>query len=140
MRFIGLDVGTKRVGIAISDKTNTIASPLKVIEFHDINKCIKEINEIIIANDITEVIIGLPKNMDNSLGFASERTMKFKSELENIVDTKVSLIDERLTTVEAENILINNDYRRDKRKKNIDTVAAVLILETYLKGRKNKNE
>ena len=137
MRYLGLDLGTKTCGIAISDRTNTLASFLKVIRFKDgdYKDLINEIIEIINEKKITEIALGLPKNMDNSCGFAAERSMNFKKILENEIDIPVNLIDERLTTVEAENILINLDKSREQRKKIIDGVAAVLILESFLKER-----
>ena len=142
MRYIGLDLGTKTCGIAISDRTNTLASFLKVVRFkdEDYKELIDEIKKIIEDNDITEIVLGLPKNMDNSCGFAAQRSMNFKEILEREIDIKINLIDERLTTVEAENILINLDKSRNQRKKIIDGVAAVLILESFLRERKIQDE
>ena len=142
MRYIGLDLGTKTCGIAISDRTNTLASFLKVVRFkdEDYKELINEIKKIINDNDITEIVLGLPKNMDNSYGFAAKRSMNFKEILEKEIDIKINLIDERLTTVEAENILINLDKSRNQRKKIIDGVAAVLILESFLRERKIQDE
>ena len=135
MRCLGLDLGTRTLGIAISDKTNFIASPLKTIRWdgEDYNLLFVELDNIIEANNITDLVLGLPKNMNNTLGFASERSMKFKEALENRYSLPVTLIDERLSTVEAENYLISADMSRKKRKKVIDGVAASLILDTYLK-------
>lgn len=142
MRYIGLDLGTKTCGVAISDRTNTLASLFKVINFksEDYESIIPELKQIISDKEITEIALGFPKNMDNSCGFASERSLKFKELLEKNIDIKVNLIDERLTTVEAENILINLDKSRKDRKKVIDGVSAVLILESFLRERKNQNE
>jgi putative Holliday junction resolvase len=135
MRCLGLDLGTRTLGIAISDKTNFIASPLKTIRWdgEDYNLLFVELDNIIEVNNITDLVLGLPKNMNNTLGFASERSMKFKEALENRYSLPVTLIDERLSTVEAENYLISADMSRKKRKKVIDGVAASLILDTYLK-------
>ena len=135
MRCLGLDLGTRTLGIAISDKTNFIASPLKTIRWdgEDYNLLFVELDNIIEVNSITDLVLGLPKNMNNTLGFASERSMKFKEALENRYSLPVTLIDERLSTVEAENYLISADMSRKKRKKVIDGVAASLILDTYLK-------
>ena len=136
MRVLAMDLGTKSLGLAISDKTNTLASPLKTLhfEYEDYKSLIPLLDRIIKENNITTLVLGLPKNMDNSLGFASERSLNFKKILEDNFSLEVVLIDERLTTIEAENILINNDLRRNKRKHIVDSVAAMLILETYLKG------
>lgn len=141
MRYLGLDVGTKTVGVAISDKTNTIASFMKVIRFDNEtkNKMFNELCQIISDYKITNVIIGLPKNMDNSLGFASQRSIDFKEELEKRIDVQFDFMDERLTTTEAENILINADIKRKSRKKVIDGVAATIILESYIRMKGNEN-
>lgn len=135
MRYLGLDLGTKTLGVAITDKTGTIARFLKVIHFksEDYDKALQEIVEIVKEYDIKKIALGLPKNMNNSLGFASERSLKFKEKLEKLIDIPIILIDERLSTVEAENILLNADMSRKKRKKVIDGVAAQIILETLIK-------
>ena len=136
MRYLGLDLGTRTLGISVSDKTNTIASPLKTIRFkeNDFESVIPELKSIVLEKGITDFVLGLPKNMNNSLGFASERSMTFKKLLEDNFFLPVHLVDERLTTVEAEHILLMNDTSRKKRKKVIDNVGSSLILDTYLKG------
>ena len=135
MRCLGLDLGTRTCGLAISDKTNFIASPLKTLRWDGENYDLlfAELDIIIKDYSITDLVLGLPKNMNNTLGFASERSLKFKEALEDRYGLKVVLIDERLTTVEAENYLISADMSRKNRKKVIDGVAASLILDTYLK-------
>ena len=133
MRYLGLDLGTKTLGLALSDKTNTISSPYKTIHFKDYEELVKILKDIVIEKNIGKFILGYPKNMNNTLGFAVERTNKFKEILENNFDLPIVLIDERLSSVEAENILIQTDMRRMKRKKVIDAYAASIILDTYLK-------
>ena len=135
MRCLGLDLGTRTCGLAMSDKTNFIASPFKTLKWDgdNYNLLFAELDNIIKDYSITDLVLGLPKNMNNTLGFASERSLKFKEALENRYQLKVTLIDERLSTVEAENYLISADMSRKKRKKVIDGVAASLILDTYLK-------
>lgn len=133
MRCLGLDLGTKTLGLALTDKTNTIASPYKTIRFQNYDELIKEIKEIVNEKGVGKFILGYPKNMNNSLGFAVERTNKFKSILEENFDLPIILIDERLSTTEAENILISTDTSRMKRKQVIDSYAAAIILDTYLK-------
>ena len=135
MRCLGLDLGTRTCGLAMSDKTNFIASPFKTLKWDGENYDLlfAELDTIIKDYGITDLVLGLPKNMNNTLGFASERSLKFKEALENRYQLKVTLIDERLSTVEAENYLISADMSRKKRKKVIDGVAASLILDTYLK-------
>ncbi|HAB66388.1 MAG TPA: Holliday junction resolvase RuvX [Firmicutes bacterium] len=139
MRSLGLDLGTKTLGLALSDKTNTIASPYKVLRYEneDYDMLFKELDIIIKEKEITNLVLGLPKNMNNSLGFASDRSLKFKDALENRYHLEVTLIDERLSTVEATNYLLEADMSRKKRKKVIDGVAASIILDTYLKMKGN---
>lgn len=133
MRYLGLDLGTKTLGLALTDKTNTIASPYKTIRFQNYDELIKEIKEIVNEKNVGKFILGYPKNMNNSLGFAVERTNKFKGILEENFDLPIILVDERLSTTEAENILISTDTSRMRRKQVIDSYAAAIILDTYLK-------
>ncbi len=133
MKCLGLDLGTKTLGLAISDSLGLIASPYKVIRYDDVNALIIELLDIIEKEKIEVLVLGLPKNMDNSMGFASERSLKFKELLEKKTDKKIVLVDERLSTVEAENILIGADVSRKNRKKVIDEMAAAIILDTYLR-------
>lgn len=142
MRFIGLDLGTKTVGIAISDKKNMIASPLKTLHFQEeqYTSVIEELRRIITEKEITEIVLGLPKNMDNSLGFAAERTLSFQKILEREFSLPIHLVDERLSTLEAEKILISCKKSRAKRKEVIDNVAGAIILDTYLRERRKKDE
>ena len=136
MKYLAMDVGTTTCGLALSDKLGVIASPYKVLRYNNVDELIKDIKEIIKEENVDELVLGLPKNMNNSLGFASERSLNFKSELENFADLKIHLVDERLSTIEAENILIGNDTSRQKRKKIIDAYAASIILDTFLKSKK----
>lgn len=136
MKYLALDLGTKTLGLAISDKLGIIASPYKVLRYDEVNKLIEELLVIIEAEKVDELVLGLPKNMNNSLGFASERSLNFKSLLEKKCTLPIHLVDERLSTMEAENILIGNDTSRQKRKKIIDAYAASIILDTFLKSKK----
>ncbi len=136
MKYLALDLGTKTLGLAISDKLGIIASPYKVLRYEDINKLIDELLVIIKEEQVDELVLGLPKNMNNSLGFASERSLNFKTLLETKCNLPIHLVDERLSTLEAENILIGNDTSRQKRKKIIDAYAASIILDTFLKSKK----
>ena len=140
MRYLGLDLGTKTLGIALSDRTNMIASPYKTLRFSedDYESLIPELKKIVSEYKITDFVLGLPKNMNNTLGFASERSLNFQKLLEKHFDIPVHLIDERLTTVEAEKILIHTEHSRRQRKKVVDNVASALILETYLRRKEEK--
>ena len=133
MKYLGLDLGTKTLGLAISDKLGLIANPYKVLKYNDINLLIEELKNIIKKEDIKGLVLGLPKNMNGSLGFAAERSLKFKEKLEEHIDLPIYLVDERLSTVEAENILIGADVSRKKRKQIVDGLAASIILENFLK-------
>lgn len=134
MRYLGLDLGTTSLGVAISDKTNTLVSPLTLIKFkkEDYNDALNKLMEIINDKNISKVVLGLPKNMDNSLGFAAQRSLNFKKILES-ENVEVILEDERLTTVEAIDIMKNNGLKRINEQNKTDVLSAVLILESYLK-------
>ena len=136
MKYLGLDLGTKTLGLAITDKYGTVSVPYKVLRYSDINKLIDELLIVINEEQIDEVVLGLPKNMNNSLGFASERSLNFKSILETKTNKKIHLVDERLSTKEAENILISTNTSREKRKKIIDAYAASIILDTYINSKR----
>ena len=140
-RFIGLDLGTTSLGVSITDKTNTIVSPLVLIKFkkEDYNTALKEVLDIIKEYNITDVVLGLPKNMDNSMGFAATRSINFKKKLEENNIT-VHLEDERLTTVEAINIMKNNGVKKINKSGNTDILSAVLILESYIKRIENEGK
>ena len=142
MRYLGLDLGTKTLGVAITDKTNTISTPLKTIRFNfeDYESSLDELSEIINKNNITEIALGIPRNMDGSYGFAADRSLKYKEMLENKFNINITLIDERLTSIEAHNILSNNGKKEKEHKKNVDAVAATLILDTFLKRKVSNNE
>ena len=137
MRIIGLDLGTKTLGVAVSDKLGFIASFYKTIFFESENyeSLIPIVKDLMDEFETNIVVLGLPKNMDNSLGFASERSMNFKKLLEDNLDIEVILEDERLSSVEANNVLIKGDVSRKKRKGKVDSVAASIILQRYLDRR-----
>ena len=134
MRFIGLDLGTKTLGVAVSDLTNIIASSLCIIRFsdNDYNSTYEPLKKIIDEYKITNIVLGLPKNMNNSIGFRGEATLEYKKMLESWFNLEVILVDERLTTVEATNYMLEANLSRKKRKKKIDSLAATIILQTYL--------
>ena len=133
MRILGLDYGTKRIGVALSDLTGTIASPLTTIFNNDINEVINEIGKLCDEYKVDTIVLGLPKNMNNTLGEEAKKVMDFKLQIEDKLKKQVVLIDERLTTVEAEKLLITADTSRKKRKASIDKIAASIILDSYLK-------
>lgn len=142
MRYLGLDLGTKTLGVSISDTSLLVASTYKTIRFNenDYEFALNSLEEIINEFNITKIVLGLPKNMDNTLGFASERSLNFKKMIENKYNIEVVLEDERLTSTLANNILIKNNTSRKKRKKKVDTLAANIILQSYLDKRKEEKQ
>lgn len=139
MRYLGLDLGTKTLGIAKSDPSGIIASSYKLLKFEneDYNSLIEPLKEIINELKVDKLVLGLPKNMDNSLGFASDRSLNFKKLIEDNIDIEVILQDERLSSVEANNLMIMGDTSRKNRKEKVDALAATIILQRYLDQRKD---
>ena len=138
MRYLGLDLGTKTLGLAMSDKLGIVASNYKILRHdNEYDKLISELKDIISENEIEALVLGFPKNMNNTVGERAEIALEFKNKLEKEFGLPVYMQDERLTTVQAENILISNNTSRKKRKKVIDGLAATIILQSYLdrKGR-----
>ena len=134
MRCLGLDLGSKTLGIAISDRTNFIASVYTTIFFKDENysSLIEPLREIVEKEDVGTLVLGLPKNMNNSLGTRAMITLEFKELLEKELGLPVVMEDERLTSVISNNILISANMSRNKRKKKVDGMAAEIILQSYL--------
>ncbi len=136
MRIMGIDYGDKNVGIALTDPTRTIASAYEIIRREDevaIKKTVKRIGEIIKEMEVTEIVLGYPKNMDGSEGFRCEKTILFKERLErNFKKIPVHLWDERLSTVGATHSLVEANLNKVEQKEVIDKMAAVFILEGYL--------
>ena len=141
MRILGLDFGSKTVGVALSDGLLLTAQGVETIERKDENKLRKtcaRIEELIAEYEITEIVLGLPKNMNNTEGERVEKTKAFGEMLERRTGLPVHYWDERLTTVAAEQILMESGVRRENRKAVIDKVAAGLILQGYLDCLKTK--
>lgn len=134
MRCLGLDLGSKTLGIAISDFTNSIASVYKTLYFSldDNYKTIEPLREIILKEGIDTLVLGLPKNMNNTLGKRALVTLEYKELLEKEFGLPVIMEDERLTSVISNNVLIEADMSRKKRKKRVDGIAAEIILQGYL--------
>lgn len=134
MRYMGLDLGSKTLGIAISDTTKTIANVLTTLRFcnEDYASLLEPLKSIIEDNSISKIILGYPKNMDNSIGERALITLEFKELLEKEFGLEVVMEDERLTSVISNNILLEADLSRKKRKRKVDGVAAEVILQSYL--------
>lgn len=136
MRIMGIDYGDSRTGIAMSDLLYSIVGTTTVIHSKNSEKTIEEILKLIRQNEVTEIVMGLPRNMDGSEGARAELCRSFAARLEAASGLSVNLWDERRTTVEAHNILSQHNYHGKKRKNTVDAVAASLILEGYLTFRK----
>ena len=134
MRYLGLDLGTRTLGISMSDTTLTIATAYKTIRFNenDYDSLFPKLREIIEEFDINKIVLGLPKNMNNTIGDRALTTLEFGNKLKDIFNIEVVMQDERLTTIEATNYMLEADISRKKRKKKIDSLAANIILQTYL--------
>ncbi len=135
MRIMGIDYGDSRTGIAMSDLLCSIVGSTTVIHSKNSEKTIQQILELIQKNQVTELVMGLPKNMDGTEGARAELCRSFANRLEAASGIPVKLWDERRTTVEAHNILSQHNYHGKKRKDTVDAVAASLILEGYLSFR-----
>ena len=135
-RIMGIDYGDARTGIAFSDLLCSIVGSTTVIHSKNTEVTVQKIRELAEANDVTEIVMGLPKNMDGTEGIRAELCREFAEKLKEATGLPVSMWDERRTTVEAHNILSQHNYHGKKRKNTVDAVAASLILEGYLTFRK----
>lgn len=138
MRSMGLDVGSKTLGVSISDAMGWTAQPIETIKINEQVKDYgyKRLKELIKEYEVTTVVVGLPKNMNGTIGPRGEISQEFAKTIEKKFKVSVVLWDERLTTMAAERVLLEADVSRGKRKKVIDKMAAVLILQGYLDSRK----
>lgn len=139
MRYIGLDLGSRTLGVSMSDPNGIIASGYTIIRHNEeYERLVDDVKKIVTDMKVDKIVLGLPKNMNGTIGPKGELSYKFKDMIEKSIDIEVILEDERLSTKEATNLLIKNDTSRKKRKKVIDSVAATIILQSYLD--KNKKE
>lgn len=135
MRILGLDHGTRRVGVALSDETHLIAQPLEYIAPEPFADFLTRLKEIIREKEIGLIVIGMPRNMDGSYGPAALKVQEFAAALKDAVTVPLKLWDERLTTTQAQKFLIEGGVRRDKRKEKVDKTAAAILLQSYLDSR-----
>ena len=136
MKYLGLDLGSRTLGIAVSDGTGLIASSYKTIRHNEeYERLLQEVKVIVEELNIQAIVLGFPKNMNNTIGPKGELSLSFKEQLEKILDIPVILQDERLTTKSATDMLIMGNVSRKDRKKVVDSVAATIILQTYLDRR-----
>lgn len=143
MRIMGLDFGAKTVGVAISDPLLITAQGIEIIrrkEENKLRKTLARIEELIVEYEVEEIVLGLPKHMNDTLGVRVELSYEFKDKLERRTGLPVHMWDERLTTVAADKAMIEAGLRREERKEHVDKVAAVFILQGYLDLRANKEK
>ncbi|MDE6661925.1 MAG: Holliday junction resolvase RuvX [Lachnospiraceae bacterium] len=141
MRIMGLDFGSKTVGVAISDPLLITAQGIEIIRRKDENKLrrtLARIEELIVEYEVGEIVLGFPKNMNDTIGERAELSLEFQEKLERRTGLPVVMWDERLTTVAADKTMMEAGVRREKRKEFVDKIAAVLILQGYLYYRAGK--
>ena len=142
-RIMGLDFGSKTVGVAISDPLFITAQGIEIIRRKDENhlrQTLSRIEALIEEYEVTEIVLGLPKNMNNTMGVRAELSLDFKEKLERRTGLPVSMWDERLTTVAADKAMMEAEIRRENRKEYVDMIAAVFILQGYLDFRRNSGK
>ena len=132
MRSLGLDIGDKRIGVALSDPAGILASPLTIINCRDNAADVAAITDIISRQQVKQVIVGLPRSMDGSLGKQAEKVKAFTEELCRHTEVRIDFRDERLTTVSAKRLMRAANTRKAKKKTRHDAIAAALILQGYL--------
>ncbi len=135
MRILGLDYGTKTVGVAVSDPLGLTAQGVETIERKSENKLrqtLARIETLVKEYEVEKIVLGFPKHMNNDIGERAKKSLEFKEMLERRTNLPVIMQDERMTTVEAERTLIESNVRRENRKKYVDKIAAVFILQGYL--------
>ena len=140
MRIMGLDYGSKTIGVAVSDPMGLTAQGIETItreEENKLRKSLRRIEELADQYQVGEIVLGFPKNMNNTIGERAEKALQLKETLERRLGLPVIMWDERLTTVEADRTLIEAGVRRENRKKYVDMIAAVFILQGYLDAKAN---
>ncbi len=143
MRVMGLDYGEKTVGVALSDELLLTAQPYETVVRDNpkqLRKTLQRLEAIIAAEHVEKIVLGFPKNMNNTEGERCERTVEFKEALERRTGLPVILWDERLTTVAADKAMMESGIRRENRKDYVDEIAAVLILQGYLEYLRNSGD
>ena len=134
MRILALDHGTKRIGVAVSDETRTIAQPLEYIPAEPFADFLARLKQLLVEKEIDFILVGLPRNMDGSYGPAALKVQTFVAALKDALTVPIKTWDERLTSAQANRVLIQGKVRRDKRKEKVDKMAAAILLQSYLDG------
>jgi len=134
MRILALDHGTKRVGVAVSDETKTIAQPLEYILTEPFAPFLERLKKLLVEKEVDLVLVGMPRNMDGSYCPAAQKVETFVAVLRGAIAVPIKTLDERLTSAQANRVLIQGNVRRDQRKENVDKMAAAILLQSYLDG------
>ncbi len=140
MRIMGLDYGSKTIGVAVSDPLGLTAQGVEIIrreEENKLRKSLRRVEELVKKYEVEEIVLGFPKNMNNTIGERAEKSLQLKETLERRLGLPVVMWDERLTTVEANRTLMETGVRRENRGKYVDMIAAVFILQGYLDAKAN---
>ena len=132
MRILALDHGTKRIGVAVSDETKTIAQPLEYILADPFAEFLERLKKLLAEKQVDFILVGMPRNMDGSYGPATQKVEAFIAVLKTAVTVPIKTWDERLTSTMANRVLIQGNVRRDKRKQKVDAMAAAILLQSYL--------
>ena len=138
MIYLGLDLGSKTLGVSVSDRTGIIASSLEVLRYNKYSDLLEKLDKIVEERKVDVFVLGNPLNLNGTASTRTEISLEFKSILENRYQKEVVMQDERLSTVTANRLLISNDTKRKNRKKVVDKVAATIILQSYLDRRNNE--
>jgi putative Holliday junction resolvase len=132
MRILALDHGTRRIGVAVSDETRTIAQPLEYILAEPFPEFLERLKKILLEKQVDFILIGMPRNMDGSYGPAAQKVETFIAVLKSAITVPIKTWDERLTSTMANRAMIQGNVRRDKRKEKVDAMAAAILLQSYL--------
>jgi putative Holliday junction resolvase len=138
MRALGLDVGEKRIGVALSDIMGILASPLTIIDASDEQKALHNISELCNSNEVERIVVGLPKSMDGSIGKQAQKVQAFCDSLAKVVSIPIETWDERLSSAAANRAMIAAGTKKDKKKQLRDAIAAAIILQGYLDRKSNE--
>ena len=138
MRALGLDVGHKRIGVALSDPEGIIASPLTIIDAMDTEQAINNISGLCNQYQVERIVVGMPRSMDGTLGKQAEAVQQFVGRVADTIKIKIDIWDERLSSIEADRAMIATGTKKDKKKKLRDAIAAAIILQGYLDRKRNE--
>jgi putative Holliday junction resolvase len=135
VRYLALDHGTRRIGVAVSDELKMIAQPLEFIPSEPADGFLRRLGEILAERQVELILVGMPRNMDGTYGPAAEKVREFVAALKERFPMPIKTWDERLTSAQANRVLLQGNVRRDQRKQKVDAMAAAILLQSYLDAR-----